>query len=121
MAPLVWLVTGTTSGIGAALVSEIVARGDKVIASGRRVQERIGHLQSENVALLELDITADFKTLTAKVIEAWAIFGRVDVLMNNAGMSALRTAEEAEYVTPKGPCLNSDLPGIALIQPFRRQ
>lgn len=96
MTYLVWLVTGTTSGIGEALVSEIVSRGDKVIASGRNVEMRISHLKSENVALLELDITADSKTLASKISTAWGIFGHIDVLMNNAGMSALKSAEEAE-------------------------
>ena len=97
MAPLVWLVTGTTSGIGAALVNEIVARGDKVIASGRKIEERLGQLKSDNVALLELDIAAGSTTITTKIKEAWDIFGHVDVLVNNAGMSAMRSAEEAEY------------------------
>lgn len=96
MAPLVWLVTGTTSGIGEALVSEITSRGDKVIATGRNVEKRISHLKSENVALLELDITADSKTIASKISTAWDIFGHIDVLMNNAGMSALKSAEEAE-------------------------
>ncbi|SPO03645.1 related to ketoreductases [Cephalotrichum gorgonifer] len=96
MAPLVWLVTGTTSGIGAALVTEIAARGDKVVASGRKVQERIGHLKSDNIALLELDITADTPTIKTKIQEAWDIFGHIDVLMNNAGMSAMKSAEESD-------------------------
>jgi NADP-dependent 3-hydroxy acid dehydrogenase YdfG len=96
MASLVWLVTGATSGIGAALVDHLVARGDKVIASGRRVEQRLGHLKSDNVALLELDITAAAAEISAQVNKAWSIFGHVDVLMNNAGMSSMKAAEEAE-------------------------
>jgi NADP-dependent 3-hydroxy acid dehydrogenase YdfG len=98
MAPLVWLVTGTTSGIGAALVGHIIARGDKVIASGRKAEQRLGHLKSDNLAVLELDITAGRAEINAQVEKAWEIFGRIDVLMNNAGVSAMKSAEEAEYV-----------------------
>ena len=98
MAPLVWLVTGTTSGIGAALANHIIARGDKVIASGRKAEQRLGHLKSENLAVLELDITAGRAEIDVQVKKAWNIFGHIDVLMNNAGISAMKSAEEAEYV-----------------------
>lgn len=96
MAPLIWLVTGTTSGIGATLVENIVSRGDKVIASGRRVEERLAYIKSDNVALLELDITGNAAEIDTAVNKAWSIFGHIDVLMNNAGMSAMKSAEEAE-------------------------
>ncbi|KAF4337756.1 ketoreductase [Fusarium beomiforme] len=96
MAPLVWLVTGTTSGIGAALVNEIVARGDKVIASGRKANQRLGHLKSDNIAILDLDITAPWAVVQSKINEAWNIFGNIDLLLNNAGASALKCAEEAD-------------------------
>ncbi|KAH7178961.1 uncharacterized protein B0J16DRAFT_357177 [Fusarium flagelliforme] len=96
MAPLVWLVTGTTSGIGAALVNQIVARGDKVIASGRKADQRLSHLKSNNVAILDLDITAGWNIVKAQIDKAWEIFGHIDVLLNNAGASATRCAEEAD-------------------------
>ena len=103
MAPLIWLVTGTTSGIGRALTQEIVARGDKVIASGRNIEDRLGSLKSDNLALLELDISAGRQAITAKINEAWTIFGHIDVLINNAGISAMKSAEEAEYVSTQPP------------------
>ncbi|QYT03314.1 hypothetical protein H0G86_010283 [Trichoderma simmonsii] len=97
MAPLVFLVTGSTSGIGAALVDHILSRGDKVIASGRKVEERLGHLKSksDNIALLELEVTAPIEEIKTKIEAAWNIFGHIDVLMNNAGMSAMTTIEDA--------------------------
>jgi NADP-dependent 3-hydroxy acid dehydrogenase YdfG len=94
----VWLVTGATSGIGAALVKHIVERGDKVIASGRKVAERIGHLQSGNLGLLELDIAAGREHVHEQVKAAWDIFGHIDVLVNNAGVSGMKSAEEAGLV-----------------------
>ncbi|RSM10816.1 hypothetical protein CEP52_003381 [Fusarium oligoseptatum] len=96
MAPLIWLITGATSGIGASLIEQVVARGDKVIASGRNVEKRLGHLKSDNIALLELDITATLVELRKKIETAWKIFGKIDVLMNNAGMSTMSSAEEAD-------------------------
>jgi NAD(P)-dependent dehydrogenase (short-subunit alcohol dehydrogenase family) len=103
MAPLTWLVTGATSGLGAALIEALVARGERVIASGRNVEKRLGHLHSENLALLELDITSSFSDIKTQIAHAWTIFGKIDVLMNNAGMSSMRSAEEAEYVAQLDP------------------
>jgi NADP-dependent 3-hydroxy acid dehydrogenase YdfG len=100
MAPLVWLVTGATSGIGAALVQHIAVRGDKVIATGRNAEQRLGHLTSDNVAILDLDISAGYAAVASQIKKAWGIFGNIDVLMNNAGASAMKSAEEAEYVHP---------------------
>ncbi|ETR99773.1 NAD(P)-binding protein [Trichoderma reesei RUT C-30] len=97
MPQTVWFITGTTSGIGAALVNHILSRGDKVIASGRNVQKKLNHLKSQpNAFLLELDVAAEKLIIEAQVKKAWEAFGHVDVLINNAGMSALRTAEDAD-------------------------
>ncbi|KAL6882235.1 hypothetical protein HDV57DRAFT_521336, partial [Trichoderma longibrachiatum] len=97
MPQTVWFITGTTSGIGAALVNHILSRGDKVIASGRSVEKKLSHLKSQqNVFLLELDVAAGKTTIETQVRKAWEAFGHIDVLINNAGMSALRTAEDAD-------------------------
>jgi NAD(P)-dependent dehydrogenase (short-subunit alcohol dehydrogenase family) len=109
MAPLIWLVTGTTSGIGAALVAHIVERGDKVIATGRNAEARLGHLKSNNLAVLDLNITAGRQHVQEQITKAWSIFGKIDVLMNNAGASAMKSAEEAECV-PFPPLPTPNLP-----------
>ena len=96
MTSLVWLITGATSGIGAALVEHVVARGDRVIATGRNVEKRLGHLKLEGLRFLELDITSSLEDIRAQAALAWEIFGHIDVVMNNAGMSAMKSAEEAE-------------------------
>jgi NAD(P)-dependent dehydrogenase (short-subunit alcohol dehydrogenase family) len=103
MAPQIWLVTGTTSGIGKMVIQELVRRGDKVIATGRKVEERLGAYKSDSLRLLELDISADRVALAAKVQEAWAIFGHIDVVLNNAGMNQLMSAEEASYESTSLP------------------
>ena len=96
MAPLVWLVTGCTSGIGLAFVEAITSVGDKVIVTGRNAEQRIGHLKSDNVAVLDLDILATKKEIDTQIEKAVAIFGKLDVLVNNAGGSTARVVEEAE-------------------------
>ncbi|KAK3944435.1 hypothetical protein QBC46DRAFT_337475 [Diplogelasinospora grovesii] len=95
MAPLVWLVTGCTSGIGAALVHGIAARGDKVIATGRNASDRLDSIESDSVAVLDLGVCAPFADIQVQVARAVAIFGRIDVLVNNAGLSRMSTIEEA--------------------------
>ena len=95
MAPLVWLITGTTSGIGEALVKEVARRGDKVIATGRNAEERLQSLKSDNIALLDLDVASSREVINAQINTAVSIFGRIDVLINNAGMSASSSIEEA--------------------------
>ncbi|KAK4221771.1 hypothetical protein QBC38DRAFT_116957 [Podospora fimiseda] len=99
MAPLVWLITGCTSGIGLALVNGILARGDKVIATGRNITTRLAHLKdapsSDSLALLDLDVTDPLSTVQSTVTQAVSIFGCIDVLVNNAGKSKLSSIEEA--------------------------
>ncbi|KAK4183797.1 hypothetical protein QBC35DRAFT_442678 [Podospora australis] len=101
MAPLIWLVTGCTSGIGLALVHSFAARGDKVIATGRGAQSRLAHLKSDNIALLDLDVTAPLSEIQSIIAEAVAIFGRIDVLVNNAGKSRMSSLEEASVALLK--------------------
>jgi NADP-dependent 3-hydroxy acid dehydrogenase YdfG len=95
MAPLVWLITGATSGLGEALVSRIVARGDRVVATGRQAEQRLASLRSDNVAVVDLDVSASRESVEAQVKKAWEAFGQIDVLVNNAGCSAPKAIEEA--------------------------
>ncbi|KAK0664629.1 putative dehydrogenase [Cercophora samala] len=103
--PKTYLITGTTSGMGLALVKHLLSQSQNVIATGRDIVSRfpreIVAAHEENLRLLELDITADVDTLQEIAREAWGLFpGGVDVLFNNAGMSAVKACEEAseEYI-----------------------
>lgn len=98
MAVLVWLITGATSGLGRALVFRIVANGDKVVATGRNAEKRLADIRSVNVSTIDLDVSANRETVEAQVKKAWEAFGRIDVLINNAGLSAPKSIEEARYV-----------------------
>lgn len=81
----VWLITGCSSGFGQLFVPAIVARGDKVIATARNISSLQAHSDDANVRLLQLDVTASQKDLNLKVQEALSLFGKIDVLVNNAG------------------------------------
>ncbi|EKJ74178.1 hypothetical protein FPSE_05641 [Fusarium pseudograminearum CS3096] len=96
MPQLIWLVTATTSGLGAAVVQNLTTRGDRVVATGRGVTERLKHLQSDDVFLLNLDVTAPRAEIAEQVKKAWGVWGRIDVLLNNAGISAPKSVEEAD-------------------------
>ncbi|KAE9366309.1 oxidoreductase,short chain dehydrogenase-like protein [Stipitochalara longipes BDJ] len=93
MAPQVWLITGTTSGFGLAFVKNLLARGDKVIATARNT-EKISHLQKAGAAILKLDLADDQAEFNKQAEAAIAMYGKVDVLVNNAGYSHFGTTEE---------------------------
>ncbi|KAK4197401.1 putative dehydrogenase [Triangularia verruculosa] len=106
MSPKTYLITGTTSGIGLALVKHLLSQSQNVIATGRNITSRFppSLLSSHpnNLKLLELDLTAPLPTLQSIAASAWALFpGGIDILFNNAGMSAMKSCEEAsdDYIT----------------------
>ncbi|KAJ5135626.1 uncharacterized protein N7515_004904 [Penicillium bovifimosum] len=96
MSPRVWLVTGTSSGLGTELVKAVLARGDNVIATARNA-DRIAHLKKIGAATMQLDITVSQSELDRKAEEAIAVYGRVDVLVNNAGYTQFGTVEESSH------------------------
>lgn len=94
MAPLVWLITGTSSGFGAAMVNDVLKRGDRVIATARNV-DKIASLKEAGAATLKLDVTNPSAELKKTAAEAAAIYGSIDVLVNNAGYTHFATFEDA--------------------------
>lgn len=84
MPQLVWLITGCSSGFGLEFVHQILARGDRVIATARNL-DKMRSLQGTGATLLELDVTSTQSTIDTVVAKAVAVHGRVDVLVNNAG------------------------------------
>ncbi len=84
---IVWI-TGASSGIGEALAKAFAAQGAHIILSGRRVEalESVAADISTDTLLLPFE-TTDYDALPTKVAEAQNWKGRVDVLVNNAGIS----------------------------------
>ncbi len=92
----VWFITGTSRGFGRVWAEAALQRGDKVVATARKVAS-IAHLKDkykENVLTLELDVTNPDQVKTV-VAQAHRHFGRLDVVLNNAGYSLVGTIEEA--------------------------
>lgn len=93
---------GGSSGLGLALVQQVLARGDLVIAPVRDPQKLFSQLQplpnvptGENrVHAFKFDLTDSFESMQENVDEAVKVWGRIDVLVNNAGRSTIGTLEE---------------------------
>ena len=92
----VWLVTGTSSGFGQAIARAALSRGDTVAGTARRA-ERLDDLIREapegKSHALSLDLT-DANGIRRAVEEVLGRFGRIDVLVNNAGHGQVGAAEE---------------------------
>ncbi|KAF5363064.1 hypothetical protein D9758_012663 [Tetrapyrgos nigripes] len=99
---LIWLITGVSSGLGLNLAKIILARGDKVIGTTRTLGGKPHHApqvlggdsNEENYKLIQLDLDWDTEKIQKAVTDAVGIWGRIDVLVNNAGYSHKGLAEE---------------------------
>ncbi|RYY84916.1 MAG: SDR family NAD(P)-dependent oxidoreductase [Chitinophagaceae bacterium] len=92
----VWLITGVSSGLGAALAQEALQRGDAVAATFRKPEQAsaFSQQQSQNALGIVLDLN-DSTRIAAAVQETMEHFGRIDVLVNNAGYGFIGGIEEA--------------------------
>lgn len=88
-----WFITGISRGLGMALAEAALARGDTVIGTVRAGRPDIpagpGRLH-----VRALDV-ADAAAIAPAVADAFAVTGRIDVLVNNAGYGLLGAIEEA--------------------------
>lgn len=91
----VYLITGTSSGFGRALAEAVLERGDRAVVTARK-PESVTDLEGrygDSALAVRLDVTKaeDRKAVVAAAVER---FGRVDVLVNNAGQGSLGAMEE---------------------------
>jgi NAD(P)-dependent dehydrogenase (short-subunit alcohol dehydrogenase family) len=93
----VWLITGSSRGFGAELLRAVLAHGDRVVATARqpeRLRELVeGH--EDRARVFALDVT-DADAAVAAVQFAVAEFGRLDVVVNNAGYADSAPIEETD-------------------------
>jgi NAD(P)-dependent dehydrogenase (short-subunit alcohol dehydrogenase family) len=90
-----WFITGASSGIGYELSKLLLARGQRVAATSRRLQPltELAEEHGERLWTAELDV-ADTLAVRRVVADAIARFGRIDVVVSNAGFGVLGAAEE---------------------------
>jgi len=95
------MITGSSRGLGRALAEAVLAGGDRLVATAR-TPDQLSDLVArygENVRAVALDVT-DPAAARRAVAEAVAAFGRLDVLVNNAGyanVSSIEDAPEADF------------------------
>jgi NAD(P)-dependent dehydrogenase (short-subunit alcohol dehydrogenase family) len=93
MAQKVWMLTGASRGFGSEIAKAALEAGENVVATARKV-EALDHLgNSDNLYKVAMDVTDEGQVKSA-VDAALAHFGRIDVLVNNAGYGLLGAVEE---------------------------
>jgi NAD(P)-dependent dehydrogenase (short-subunit alcohol dehydrogenase family) len=91
----VWFITGASRGFGLLIAREALARGNQVVATARHssdVQKALPDA-GDNLVAVDLDVT-NARQAAAAVQAATDAFGRIDVVVNNAGRGVLGAVEE---------------------------
>lgn len=89
-----WFITGASRGFGALIAEKALQAGDAVIATARKPQDVTARLgEHPNLLAVRLDVTNEDQAHQA-VAEGIKRFGRIDVLINNAGYGVLGAVEE---------------------------
>jgi dehydrogenase/reductase SDR family member 7B len=94
-----WWITGASSGIGEGIAKAVSAKGGRLILSGRNVAEleRVaGECGADKCLILPFD-TRDFAAIPALVAKATEWAGRIDCLVNNAGISQRSLAVDTDF------------------------
>ncbi|MEU4512323.1 SDR family NAD(P)-dependent oxidoreductase [Nonomuraea wenchangensis] len=92
----VWFITGASRGLGRAFAEAALQDGDRVIAAARNVEPLadLARQHPEDLVRLPLDVS-DRAAVLAGVEQAVAAFGRLDIVVNNAGVMLFGMLEEA--------------------------
>jgi NAD(P)-dependent dehydrogenase (short-subunit alcohol dehydrogenase family) len=93
----VWLITGSSRGIGNELAKAVLAAGHRLVATARRPEDlcALADQYGERVRAVALDVT-DPASARAAVQQTVDAFGRLDVVVNNAGYGNIASIEEGD-------------------------
>ena len=91
----VWFITGCSTGFGLELAKQAIEHGYRTVVSARDPAKLEGYGATDQVLLLQLDVTRPDQ-VAAAVKAAEARFGGIDVLVNNAGIGYFAAVEEGE-------------------------
>lgn len=91
----VWFVTGASKGLGLTLVKKLIAEGYSVAATSRNVSELQKVISAENSDFLPLEVDlVNENSVSEAISKTVEKFGKLDVIVNNAGYGQLGTLEE---------------------------
>lgn len=96
MAQKIWFITGAARGFGRIWAEAALARGDKVAATARNANalQTLSERYGDRVFPLQMDVT-DAQQVSDAVTKAHSHFGKIDVVLNNAGYALAGAIEEA--------------------------
>ncbi len=125
MSEKIWFITGASRGFGRIWAEGALARDDKVVATARSVESLSGLAETYGDAVLPLalDVTKR-EQVEAVLAKAYAHFGRLDVVINNAGYPLLGAVEEAAEMDVRAEFDTNFFGALAVIQtvlPLLRQ
>jgi NAD(P)-dependent dehydrogenase (short-subunit alcohol dehydrogenase family) len=122
----VWFITGASTGFGRLLAEEVLKAGGRVLATARKPEQIADLVQQypETARAFALDVTKPAQ-IESVAQDAIAAFGRIDVLVNNAGYGiagGIEEAEESEFL----PVFETNVLGLirvtrAFLPQFRKQ
>lgn len=125
IAPKVWLITGCSTGFGRAIAEAVLKQGDYLIATAREPEQLRALIDQypDTAKAVRLDVTLPQEGQAA-IDAAIKIFGRIDVLVNNAGYGLIGALEEVSETDIRQAFETNFFGAIHLIQtvlPLMRQ
>jgi NADP-dependent 3-hydroxy acid dehydrogenase YdfG len=92
----VWLITGASTGFGRELAEYLLEQGERVVATARKPEQlaELAGRYPERALTAPLDVTSQ-QQVDAAIAAALARFGKIDVLINNAGYGMVGAIEES--------------------------
>ncbi|KAL4924804.1 SDR family oxidoreductase [Aspergillus undulatus] len=116
--PRVWHISGANTGFGLELALKALAEGDRVIAAVRTPSRVPDSLRNDGVRIIQFDLTWTQEQMNEYSQKAITAFGKIDVLVNNAGYSYMGAIEESEDTAVKAQFDTNVFAQLRLIRAF---